>query len=163
MYASVNWVSISSGNGLAPNRRQAIALTNADLLSIALMGTNFSKIRMGILSFSFRKMHLKLSFAIMAAILFKGRWVNISSAGPVSMAHILGNHCACRCLGTLQHQTINSHNTDYKVRHIFCYISLAISASVFFSPDDMIEHGQWDIAKSHATSRVESCNILWGL
>ena len=31
---SVNWVSIGSGNGLWPVRRQAITLTNADLLWI---------------------------------------------------------------------------------------------------------------------------------
>ena len=45
LYASVNWVSIGSGNGLSPVRRQAITWTNAKLLSIGLLGTNFSEIQ----------------------------------------------------------------------------------------------------------------------
>ena len=69
-------ISISSGNGLSPVRQQAIIWTNAGLLSIELLGTNFSEIQIGILSFSFKKMHLKLSSAQMAAILSRGRWVN---------------------------------------------------------------------------------------
>ena len=52
--------------------RRAIAWNNAALLSVWLLGTNFSEIRIGILSFSFTKMHLKLSSAKMAAILFRG-------------------------------------------------------------------------------------------
>ena len=40
----------------------------------SVKGTNFSEIRNGILSFSFTKMHLKLSSAKMAAILSRGRW-----------------------------------------------------------------------------------------
>ena len=59
MYASGNWVSIGSGNGLAPVWRQAIAWTNADLLSIGPLGTNFSEILMLILTFSFKKKQLK--------------------------------------------------------------------------------------------------------
>ena len=47
IYASANWVSIGPGNGLSPVRRQAITWTNADLLSIGLLGTNFSEIRNG--------------------------------------------------------------------------------------------------------------------
>ena len=30
IYASMNWVSIGSDNGLSPDRRQAITWTNAD-------------------------------------------------------------------------------------------------------------------------------------
>ena len=33
---------------------------NAGLLAIGLLGTNFSEIRTGILSISFKKMHLKM-------------------------------------------------------------------------------------------------------
>ena len=53
IYASVNWVSIGSDNGLSPSRRQAITWTNADLLSIGPLGTNFSEIRIKIEIFSF--------------------------------------------------------------------------------------------------------------
>ena len=58
---SVNWVSIGSSNGLWPVRRQAITLTNADLLWIGTFGINFSEIRIEIQNFSFTKMHLKRS------------------------------------------------------------------------------------------------------
>ena len=40
-------------------------------------GTDFNAIWIRILSFSFMKMHLKMSSARMAAILSRGRWVNI--------------------------------------------------------------------------------------
>ena len=87
---SAAWVSIGSGNGLSPVRRRAITWNNAGLLSIELLGTNFSEFRIRILSFSFKKMHLKLSSAKVAAILIRGRWVNISArcrqaAEPVYM------------------------------------------------------------------------------
>ena len=77
----MNWVSIGSGNGLSPVRRQAITRTNAGLLSIGLLGTNFSENRIGILSFSFKKMHLKLSSANVAAILSRRRWLKTWSRG----------------------------------------------------------------------------------
>ena len=66
-HASVNWVSISSGNGLSPVWCQSITWTNAGSLSIRLLGTNFNEIRIGILSFSFKKIHPKLSSAKMAS------------------------------------------------------------------------------------------------
>ena len=40
-------------------------------------GTDFNEIWIRILSFSFMKMHMKMSSARMAAILSRGRWVNI--------------------------------------------------------------------------------------
>ena len=68
-------VSIGSVNGLSPLRRQTITWINAGLLSTGLRRTNFSEILIGILSFSFTHMYLKLSSANMAAILSRGRWV----------------------------------------------------------------------------------------
>ena len=50
-----------SDNGLSPGRRQAIILANAGILSIRNLGTNFSEILGVIHSFSFSKMHLKMS------------------------------------------------------------------------------------------------------
>ena len=64
---SLNWVSISSGNGFY--------WTNAALLSIGPLGTNFNEIRMGTQNFSSMKMLLKMSSAKVAAILSRGRWV----------------------------------------------------------------------------------------
>ena len=67
---------ICSDNGLSPDRCQAIIWTNAGLLLIGPLGTNFSEILIEILTFSFKTMHLKLSSAKVAAILSRGRWVN---------------------------------------------------------------------------------------
>ena len=52
--------SIGSDNGLAPTRRQAIIWTNAGILLIGPLGTNFSEILIEIHTFSFKKMHLKM-------------------------------------------------------------------------------------------------------
>ena len=52
---------IGSDNGLSPGRRQAIIWTNAGILLIGPLETNFSEILSEILSFSFKKMHLKMS------------------------------------------------------------------------------------------------------
>ena len=54
---------IDSENGLSPDRHQAIIWTNAGLLLIGPLGTNFSEILIEILTFSFKKMRLKVSFA----------------------------------------------------------------------------------------------------
>ena len=53
--------SINSDNGLLPGRRQAIIWTNAGILLIGPLGTNFSEILFEIHPFSFKKMHLKIS------------------------------------------------------------------------------------------------------
>ena len=55
--------TIGPDNGLSPGRRQAITWTNAGLLPVELVRTNFSKIRSRIISFSLKKMHLKMSSA----------------------------------------------------------------------------------------------------
>ena len=54
---------IGSDNGLSPGRRQAIIWTNAGILLIRTLGTNFSEILSKIHAFSFKKMHLKMSSA----------------------------------------------------------------------------------------------------
>ena len=47
---------IGSDNGLSPSRRQAIIWTNAGILLIRTLETNFSDIH----AFKFKKMHLKM-------------------------------------------------------------------------------------------------------
>ena len=54
---------IGSDDGLLPGRRQAIIWTNAGLLLIGPLGTNFIEILIRIQTFSFKKMHLKISSA----------------------------------------------------------------------------------------------------
>ena len=81
--------SIGSDNGLAPGRhhiitsgrRQAIIYTNAGILLIWPVGTNLSEIWIEINTFSFKKMHLKMS---------SGKWrpsclgLNVSSSKTCS-------------------------------------------------------------------------------
>ena len=54
---------IGSDNGLSPGRRQAIIWTNAGILLIRPLGTNFNEMLVAILTFSFMKMRLKVSSA----------------------------------------------------------------------------------------------------
>ena len=54
---------IGSDNGLSPGRRQAIIWTNAGILLIGPLGTNFSEILNKIQTFSLKKIRLKMSSA----------------------------------------------------------------------------------------------------
>ena len=66
---------IGSVNGSSPGRCQAIIWTNAGILLIGPLGTNFSEILSEIHTFSFKKMHLK-----MLAILSRPQCVNLMNA-----------------------------------------------------------------------------------
>ena len=54
---------IASDNCLSPERRQAIIWTNAGILLVGHLGTNFSEILIEIVTISFEKMRLKVSSA----------------------------------------------------------------------------------------------------
>ena len=71
MYASEKLTIISSDNGLAPGLRQAIIWTNAGILLIGPLAKNFNEILFEIHTFSFKKIHLKLS---------SGKWQPFFSA-----------------------------------------------------------------------------------
>ena len=51
---------IGSDNSLSPDRPQAIIWTKAGILLIGPLGTNFSEILIEILTFSFKKMRMKV-------------------------------------------------------------------------------------------------------
>ena len=114
-------VSIGSGNGLSPVRRQAITWTNAGLLSIGILGTYFSEIWIRIVSFPFKKMQLKMLSARMAAILSRGRWVIKKSASLVEetipVTGSLLNLCGLR----LRSSCIFHWLSLTKLGHIFNY------------------------------------------
>ena len=79
IYASVNWVTISSGTGLSPVRHQAITWTSAGLLSFEPLGIKFSDIRIAVLTFLFKKMCFsKMLSAKVSAILSRRRWVKMN-------------------------------------------------------------------------------------
>ena len=52
---------IGSDNSLSPGRRKAIVWTNDGILITGPLGTNFIEILIEIYTFSFKKMHLKMS------------------------------------------------------------------------------------------------------
>ena len=55
--------TIGSANGLSPGRRQAIIWSNAGILFIGPLGTNFIEILIRIHTFSFKSMLLKMASA----------------------------------------------------------------------------------------------------
>ena len=63
--ASTNRVLIDSLDGSSYDQRLIITLNNDDLLSIWPLPTNFWEIYFEICKISFRKMHLKMSFALL--------------------------------------------------------------------------------------------------
>ena len=69
---------IISVNSLSPGQRQAIIWTNAGILLIRTLGTNFSEILSEIHAFSFKKLHLKIlsakwrTFCLGLNVLIKG-------------------------------------------------------------------------------------------
>ena len=56
-------INIGSDNGLSPGWRQAIIWTNAWILLVRPLGTNFSEFLIVIHTFSFNEMHLKMASA----------------------------------------------------------------------------------------------------
>ena len=64
MYICVNDLTIiGSDDGLSPGGRQAIIWTNAGILLIGPLRTNFSEISIKIHAFSFKNIHLKMASA----------------------------------------------------------------------------------------------------
>ena len=70
---------IGSDNGLSPGRRQAIIWTDAGILLIRTIGTNFSEILGEINSFSFSKNAFENVVWKMAAILSRPQCVNLTA------------------------------------------------------------------------------------
>ena len=86
---------IGSNNGLSPGWRQAIIRTNAGILLIEPLGTNFSENVIEIYTFSLKKMHLKMS---------SGKWrpfclgLNVLTIHPVTACNWYENHVALNFL-----------------------------------------------------------------
>ena len=76
---------IGSDNGLSPGRRQAIIWTDAGILLIGPLGTNFSEITIEIRTLSLKKMRLKMS---------SGNWRPFCLG--LNVLKVLGHHQAQR-------------------------------------------------------------------
>ena len=126
-----NLTIIGSNNGLLSGRRQAIIWTNAVLLLIGPLGTNFSKILFEIQTFSFKKIHLKISsakwglFRLSLNVLRVQLWIPFIFAQPclqlvqwwdsvrqMSCSFYINGSCACLRLPFIKSPTRqHSHNT----------------------------------------------------
>ena len=97
---------IGSDNGLSPGRRQAIIWTNAWILLIRTLATNFSEILGKIHSFSLKKMHLKMSSA-------KGRLFSLGLNELIS--------------DTLWHHIVTRSLSFSISEMIYCYILINVT------------------------------------
>ena len=100
---------IGSDNDLSPGRRQAIIWNNAGILSIGLLGTNFSEILIEILTFFFKKMCLKVSsakwrpFCLGLNVLMEETWaIRVMVRSKTSISSMLSSYqCSNSILATL--------------------------------------------------------------
>ena len=140
----MNRIITGSGNDLSPVRRQAITWTNAELLQIRLLGTSFSEIWIGNLSSSFKKMHLKISSAKMAAILSRGRWVNytilydneVSAIKIVSLVIWITSTAERQCAkrGVCLREAMTRHHYNYSLSFdIYCHLRVHSLVTMAFS------------------------------
>ena len=90
-----NPIIIGSDNGLSPSRRQAIIETNAGILIIRPLGTNFREILIEVHIFSFKKMHFKWS---------SGKWRPFCPGLKVlRLPHSLSPLTCCNHVGDVYH------------------------------------------------------------
>ena len=73
---------IGSDNGLLPGGRQAIIWTNAGILLIGPLGTNFNENLIEIHTFSFKKIHLKMSSGKWRPFCLGLNVLNITASSP---------------------------------------------------------------------------------
>ena len=123
---------IGSDNGLSPGWRQAIIRTNAGLLLIRPLGTNFSEISIEILLFSFKKMRLKVSsakrrpFCLGLNVLIawindhQGRWHHMASPGT---ARTNGDKWLCHYLCGIYRKTSSISRTKSQSLNVSCIIA----------------------------------------
>ena len=105
---------ISSDNGLSPVRRQAIIWTNAGILLIGPLGTNFGEIWIGIQTFSFDKLHLKTS-----SVKWRLSCIGLNEFKPVLWHGTAWSQCLCLIL--------QCFSCRHPARSIVAFIGLARS------------------------------------
>ena len=86
---------IASDNGLSPERRQAIIWTNSGIFLIRPLGTNFSEIFIGNQTFSFMKMHLKMSSAKWRPFCLSLNVLSVLLPMPIVRYWLLSSACVC--------------------------------------------------------------------
>ena len=85
---------IGLDNGLSPGRHKAIIWTNAGILLIQTLETNFSEILIEIYTFSLKKMHLEM---------WSGKWCHLSRSQCIkawttyTRLTLQSAKCSCKC------------------------------------------------------------------
>ena len=121
-------IIISSDNGLLPGRRQAIIWTNAGILLIRPLGTNFSEVSIEIHIFSLMKMHFKMSSAKCRSFCFG---LNVLIA---KCMYVCSSAYDVALNGELKHKVISYHNKTHKNiinRHNTCGIIFVVWFLIF--------------------------------
>ena len=123
---------IGSDNGLSPGRWQGIILTNAGILLITLLGTNFSEILIKIDTFSLNKIHLKMSL---------GKWQPFC-LGLNALICLMQYYAIYHCFKTLRPRQNVHQFPDNVFKYIFFNenIYIAINISLKFVPHGPIDN-----------------------
>ena len=106
-----NLAIIGSYNGLSPSRRKAITWSNAGILLIGPLGTNFSEIWIGIKTYSLKKIHLKMSSAKWRLFCF-GLNVLILKVVTWDYSVRIVQYDCCWCTDPFHRQVISSNHTE---------------------------------------------------
>ena len=147
-------IIIGSDNGLSPGRRQAIIWTNAWILLIEPLGTNFSEILIEIHTFSFNKMHLNMSSGKSQPFCLGLSVLNRMSHGEIIDWNILALALE-RCLSSLMQRmyiylyvvmSLATRSRKHTRTSIFTYPNAARVILINCSIDNWtrkIKQGQW--------------------
>ena len=117
---------IGSDNDLSPARGQAIIWTNAGILLIRTLGTNFSDILIEILIFSFKKMCLKVSTGKRRPFCLGLNVLSMVWIFGCNLILLSGNATTCKCFAHSAHTRksgilfrIRNEHSHYRV-HMKC-------------------------------------------
>ena len=129
----VSNLTIGSDNGLSPCRRQAIIWTNVGILLIGPLGTNFSEILIEIHTYSFKKMHLKMS---------SGKWPPFCLGLNVLKPHERRNHekCSFDTIFRMTYSTKCFKSVKNKEKWK-CYIKFCWKKKISDSAENFRTHG----------------------
>ena len=136
-----NLTITGSDNGLSPDQRQAIIWTNVGILLIGPLGTNFSEVLIEIHTFSFKKIHLKMSsgkwrpFCLGLNVLKQHRIIAwMSNYIHIKPWNVIDHPCQnfnSGSIDSLRMRQNGRHFTDNPSKHIF--LSHTIQISIKFS------------------------------
>ena len=125
-YACIsNFATIGTDNRLSPGRHQAIIGTNAGILFIRNLGRSFTEIKSEIHTFSFKKIHLKMSSAkwrpfCLDLNVLKPTWIS-DALGPTGQKQRIFYFIFRSILGTEQ------INFNYPILPYMCFLNLLLS------------------------------------